>query len=456
MTAPSTGPAATSAPLALEFDEFDRRGKLVTLSWEGAQHLSQTGLVEVLPAGRDTWRLVPGGAVGSVHVEGLSVRVMPAASLGLTQLFFLLDHAADDPFLSSAVPARDDDELWFSVAESMARLAHQALSAGLIRGYRRVDEALTTVRGRIRLGDQIRRRPGMIIPLEVSYSEFTPDIPENRILRTAAHRLQFLPDLPDATRRRLAMVDARLADATLIPQGAQVPTWTPSRLNARYQDALALADRIVRRISVEVEDGHASSAAFVTEMPALFERFVESELTAALHGHCGRLLQNPVVDLSSGTEADGEDGSAGGRHRAAVGRHRAPSTDPDDHISVRTGLVYEVDGDPVTTFVATYPTDRRARAAEHYRLLAACTALGVDRAYLIYPAQRRGDAPQPRRIVHTDISIVEYPVDLSEGPAQSSRAIVELARQARELAAEATARRRSGARHRTEGRRHAR
>ena len=252
------------------------------------------------------------------------------------------------------------------------------------------------------------------------------------------------------------MVDARLADATLIPQGAQVPTWTPSRLNARYQDALALADRIVRRISVEVEDGHASSAAFVTEMPALFERFVESELTAALHGHCGRLLDNPVVDLSSGTEADGDDGTTGGRHRASGGRHRAPAGGSGDHISVRTGLVYEVDGDPVTTFVATYPTDRRARAAEHYRLLAACTALGVERAYLIYPAQRRDDAPQPRRIVHTDISIVEYPVDLAEGPAHSSRAIVELARQARELAAETTARRRTGARHRTEGGRHAR
>ena len=476
MTAPSTGSAATS--LALEFDEFDRRGKLVTLSWEGAHHLSQTRLVEVLPAGRDTWRLIPSGAVGSVRVEGLSVRVMPAASLGLTQLFFLLDHAADDAFLPSAVQARDDDELWVSVAESMARLAHQALAPGLLRGYRRVDESLTTVRGRIRLGDQIRRRPGMTIPLEVSYSEFTPDIAENRILRTAAHRLQFLPDLPDNTRRRLAMVDARLADASLIPQGAPVPAWTPSRLNARYQDALALADRIVRRISVEVEDGHASSAAFVTEMPALFERFVESELTAALHGHGGRLLQNPVVDLSSGTEAgpddtgeteDGTDDDSAGRHRAAPGRHRAPADD-GDHISVRTGLVYEVDGDPVTTFVATYPTDRRARAAEHYRLLAACTALGVDRAYLIYPAQRRDDAPQPRRIVHTDISIVEYPVDLSGGPAQSRRAIVELAQQARALAATPAApaaRHRTGARHHTavrhhtatqnrEGRRHAR
>ncbi|MBS7547760.1 hypothetical protein KHA85_06600 [Dietzia sp. Marseille-Q0999] len=426
--------------MSLEFDEFDRRGRLVTLSWEGAQHLSQTGLVEVLPAGRDTWRLIPSGAVGSVRVEGLSVRVLPAASLGLTQLFFLLDHAADDAFLASAVQARDDDELWSSVAESMARLAHQALAAGLLRGYRRVDEALTTVRGRIRLGDQIRRHPGMTIPLEVTYSEFTPDIAENRILRTAAHRLQFLPELPDATRRRLAMVDARLSDASLIGQGAPVPAWTPSRLNARFQDALSLADRIVRRISVEVEDGHAASAAFVTEMPELFERYVEAELTAALDGRGGRLLHNPVVNLDSGTEADGDTPS--GRHRAAAG--------DGDHISVRTGLVYEVDGEPVATFVPTYPTDRRTRAAEHYRLLAACTALGVDRAYLVYPAQRRDDFPQPRRIVHTDISIVEYPVDLSGGPADSRRAIVELAEHARTLACA------PAARHRTEGRRHAR
>ena len=426
--------------MALEFDEFDRRGRLVTLSWEGAQHLSQTGLVEVLPAGRDTWRLIPSGAVGSVRVEGLSVRVLPAASLGLTQLFFLLDHAADDPFLPSAVQARDDDELWSSVAESMATLSHQALSAGLLRGYRRVDEALTTVRGRIRLGDQIRRHPGMTIPLEVTYSEFTPDIAENRILRTAAHRLQFLPDLPDATRRRLAMVDARLSDATLIGQGAPVPGWTPTRLNARFQDALALADRIVRRISVEVEDGHAASAAFVTEMPALFERFVEAELTTELDGRGGRLLHNPVVNLDSGTEATGPD--------VPAGRHSAPAA--VDHISVRTGLVYEVDGEPVTTFVPTYPTDRRARAAEHYRLLAACTALGVDCAYLVYPAQRRDDEPRPRQIVHTDISIIEYPLDLSGGPANTRRAIVELARQARTLAAQ------PAARHRTEGRRHAR
>ena len=151
------------------------------------------------------------------------------------------------------------------------------------------------------------------------------------------------------------------------------------------------------------------------------------------------------------SSADATGTASPGRHASTSGRHRAPAAAAEgENISVRTGLVYEVDGDPVTTFVATYPTDRRARAAEHYRLLAACTALGVDRAYLVYPAQRRDDAPQPRRIVHTDISIVEYPVDLSEGPAASRRAIVELAQQARTLAAT------PAARHRTEGRRHAR
>lgn len=431
---------STDTTESLEFDEFDRRGRLVRLTPEGAQTLSQSGLVEVLPAGRGRWRIIPDGRVGSVRVEDLSIRVLPAASLGLTQLFFLLDHAADDTFLSSAVTAREDDELWASVADALAALSRDALSGGLLRGYRRVDEALATVRGRIRLGDQIRRRPGMTIPLEVTYSEFTPDIPENRILRTAAHRLQFLPDLTDGTRRRLAMVAARLADATIIPPGTPVPAWTPTRLNARYHDALRLADRIVRSISVEVEDGSAASAAFVTEMPALFERFVEAELTAALDSGGGRLLHNPVVHLDSGVEEDEGEPS---------GRHGAPASS-GGHISVRTGLVYEIDGEPVTTFVPTYPTDRHSRAAEHYRLLAACTALGVDRAYLVYPAQRRDASPQPRRIVHTDISIIEYPIDLSAGPVASRAAILDLADRARELAAEPTAR------HRREGRRHAR
>ena len=433
---------ATRSGTTVEFDEFDRRGRLVTLGSDAARSLSQSGLVEVLPAGRDRWRIVPFGRVGSVRVDDLSVRVVPAASLGLTQLFFLLDHAADDAFLASGVSARDDDELWTSVADALAALARQALMAGPLRGYRRVDEALSTVRGRIRMGDQIRRRPGQMLPLEVSYSEFTPDIPENRIVRTAAHRLLHLADLPDHTRRALALVDARLADATLVAPGAPVPSWTPTRLNERYRDVLRLAERVVRSMSVEVDDGDASTAAFVTEMPGLFESFVAAELTAALNTGGGRLHHDPLVHLDSGGGSAVEGGTGAARHRA---------TDvAADHLSVRTGLVYEADGEPVTTFVPTYPVDRRARTAEHYRLLAAATALGVRQAYLVYPAQRRDAVATPRHIVHTDISLVEYPIDLSAGPAGCRAQLSELAERARILARE------NATGERTEGRRHAR
>ena len=66
---------ATRGGTTVEFDEFDRRGRLVTLGSDAARSLSQSGLVEVLPAGRDRWRIVPFGRVGSVRVDDLSVRV---------------------------------------------------------------------------------------------------------------------------------------------------------------------------------------------------------------------------------------------------------------------------------------------------------------------------------------------------------------------------------------------
>ena len=49
-------------------------------------------------------------------------------------------------------------------------------SHGLLHGHCTEEDALLTVRGRIRLGDQIRRRFGIPLPVEVRYDEFTHDI----------------------------------------------------------------------------------------------------------------------------------------------------------------------------------------------------------------------------------------------------------------------------------------
>ena len=84
--------------------------------------------------------------------------------------------------------ARDDDVLE-AIALAFAHRTRQAIQRGLLQGYRREEEALHTVRGRIRFGDQISRRFGIPLPIEVAFDEFTEDIEKNRLLKTAIHRL---------------------------------------------------------------------------------------------------------------------------------------------------------------------------------------------------------------------------------------------------------------------------
>lgn len=452
----------------VEFDEFDRTGRVVELTGAEAVSLSGTGLLEVLPARTGRWRLVPNGRVGAVRIGTRSISVLPHANLGLSELFFLLDYAPHGAFLSSSIGASETEDLWTSMARSFISLVEPELARGLLRGYKRVDDALSTVRGRIRISDQIRRRPGMTLPLEVSYSEFTPDIPENRILHTALHRLQFVPGLPDSVRRQLTRLAFRLSDVEVLGHGQPLPEWTPSRLNARFHDALVLAERILRNVWLDVDPLAESStlAAFVAEMPSLFESFVADVLAGAIDRPGEELLRDPIVYLEDG--GDGEGTSSRHAVRAESGRVDPARADPGrgygtvamrpseraatsgvrsgagerprhgngrepDLISVPTGLVYTRGGQPVATFAPVYPTTADGERDSHYRLLAACTALGVTQAFLVYPADRRGAAPRPRRIVHTDISILEFPVDLATGPQGARAAVEELATMARNL-----------------------
>ena len=72
------------------------------------------------------------------------------------------------------------------LALALAAAARKAFSRGLLHGYQRREEALHTVRGRIRFNEQIRRRFGIPLPVEVRYDEFTDDILENRLVKAAA------------------------------------------------------------------------------------------------------------------------------------------------------------------------------------------------------------------------------------------------------------------------------
>ena len=118
------------------------------------------------------------------------------------------------------------------LALALASAARRAFSRGLLHGYRTEEEALHTVRGRIMFAEQIRRRYGVALPVEVRYDEFTDDIRANRLVKAAAYRLGGMRLRWPTARTGLGWVAAMLDNVSLMefPPNA-VPEVRFDRLN---------------------------------------------------------------------------------------------------------------------------------------------------------------------------------------------------------------------------------
>ena len=249
-----------------------------------AAFLNSSGLAKASPMGMGLYRIEPVGKVGSVRTSTVQLDVRPKDRLGLSRLLFLLSYAGNQGFRNDSVAAAEDRDLWSALAESLAQLTERALGRGVLQGYLTVDESLRTVKGRIRISDQISRRPGMLVPLEVSYDEFTEDIAENRILRAALDRMGKVPGVRPEVLSRLRQLKGKLDAVTRLPSGAPLPPWSPSRMNVRYHAVLRLAELILRNASAEAGEGKQQTASFVVDMAQVFGDFVGAALRA---GHGG-------------------------------------------------------------------------------------------------------------------------------------------------------------------------
>jgi 5-methylcytosine-specific restriction enzyme subunit McrC len=384
-------------------DELSR-GIVERLDPASASFLNSSGLVRASPMGMGLYRIEPVGKVGSVRTPAVQVDVRPKDRLGLSRLLFLLSYAGDPGFRPDSVSAAEDRELWSALAESLAQLAERALGRGVLQGYLTVDESLRTVKGRIRISDQISRRPGMLVPLEVSYDEFTEDIAENRILRAALERMSQVPRVRPEVLSRLRQLKGKLDAVTRLPAGAPLPPWKPTRMNLRYHPVLRLAQLILRNSSAESGQGKQQTASFVVDMAEVFRDFVGAALREAMAAFPGELRLKYNALLSEAVR-------------------------DADRLSVQPDAVHLLGGRPVVAYNAKYAAGQDTGAsltADHYQTLAHCTALAVPTAWLVYAGA--GEI-KLRRILNTDIDIVEFPLDLSRPPSEILQAISELAQQ---------------------------
>ncbi|MFF3909826.1 McrC family protein [Streptomyces sp. NPDC001848] len=342
------------------------------------------------------WSVRAGSRVGAVAVavpgndEPITVRVAPKVSIA--RLFFLLGYSLDPKggWRDGQVDVAGHRDLLPALAHAVERQIDRALRQGLLQGYRATEETSLVVRGRIREAEQIRRRFGATLPVEVEYDEFTTDIAENRLLRAAVERLLRLPGVPHDARRGLLHQRARLADVTVIVRGQPLPAWQPSRLNSRYQHALHLACIVLENASVEHAPGGLRVDGFLFDMNKLFEDFVTVALREACRGfgYSARLQDPHHLDEAS-----------------------AIRMKPDF-------VLYGPHGAPCAVVDAKYKAEKRDGFpdADLYQMLAYCTALGLREGHLVYA---KGNAPHAAHTVrHAGIVIHQHALDLGQEPSE--------------------------------------
>ena len=260
-----------SAPISLSVPQRDALQQLVR------------GLtITPAPGSTDTYTLTSGSTVGVARVGELTVELRP--KIGVAAVLFLVSYALDPKsWKDERAELARDANLAEAIIPLFARTAQQAIRPGLLHGYYRREDTLTTIRGRVRFAEQFRARTGLPLPIEVSYDDFTPDILENRLLRTAVDILGRLYLRHRHSHAALARLRQQLNGiSSMAPDGRGVPEPQWTRLNERYRPAVALARLIISTAGLEARAGGEDASVFLIDMNAVFERFIRVALREAL------------------------------------------------------------------------------------------------------------------------------------------------------------------------------
>jgi 5-methylcytosine-specific restriction enzyme subunit McrC len=371
--------------------ELDELGPGVErlLTPEQGRSLAGSGMVTATPSPYcpEVWQIGPAGKVGAARVGGIEIHIKP--KVPIARLLFLVGYALHAAaWRPQTVSVAEAADLVPAVAQALWRQTERAIHHGLLSGYILIQESSQVLRGRLRESEQLRRHHGLPLPLEIQHDEFTIDIPENRILRTACERILAVPRVDAESQRMLRRSLRDFTDVTPLHRSEQIPNWQATRLNARYHTALRLAELVLRATSIEHEYGMVAVNGFLLDMPRLFEDFV----TVA--------LREAFVPAYGGRVDDQDQ-----NHFDEAG-----------HVRLRPDIVWKVRGSAVAVIDAKYKAEKPAGYpnADLYQLLAYCTVLGLQNGYLVYA--KGNENPAHHIVRRSGIEIFCHAVDLDQPP----------------------------------------
>lgn len=328
--------------------------------------------------------LNPASNVGVIWLpSGRTIRCEP--KVAVDNIFFMLAKVLGfpSPFLPFHISFESVDELFDFVVDHFANLVDERLSRGLYRSYVEREGNLLTVRGRIAIAEDIRRNHVLRHRTYCQFTEFTWDVPENRIIRQTVHVVAQLVRRTDL-RRRLNELDHQLGELDPAPLPLSVfDRFAYHRLNDDYEPIHRLCRLFLEGASVSEELGEFGFRAFLLDMNLLFERFVTVSLE----------------DLA--------------RSPFGLRPQFGSSLDTEQRVGIKPDLMFTWRHVPAMPADCKYKRIKEGefKNADLYQMLAYCTALGLPRGALIYP-RNESELTGEVAVRNSDVRIRFFDVDL--------------------------------------------
>ena len=392
---------ATEPSVPLHSDECDALRRLNS-QIEIAPSIGSPGCYDLTPS---SW-------IGAIELPRLAIQIRP--KIQISRVLFLLSYAMDPKhWQETDFGLEEADSLVEAIIPGFVLHLKRALGPGVLQGYRLEEDALPTVRGRIRFQDQIDRRFGIVPPIEVRYDEFTEDIEENRLLKAALRALERIRIRSSEMWYQLHHFQAILDHVSIVEyQPRNLPTINYTRLNHRYRPAVELSKLILRSLSYDLEYGREPGAAFLVDINEVFETFVWVALREAL-------------GLSEWTFPSGS-------------RNHPLFMDLAQKVFLKPDLSWWQDSNCM--FVGDVKYKRinvpGIKHADLYQLLAYTIAAELPRGLLIYAAGE--GEPTVHEVVNVGKQLEVISMDLSGTPTEILREVSSIARAIQRLAGHAS------------------
>ncbi len=237
-------------------------------------------------------------------MPGTSVEILPkidgengAVRQSLTRMLaVVLGISVADHDTSSMATQRED------VLEILMKLFAERLLGSVRRGlphrYRRCEEDLAVLRGKLDIPRQLLRHTTRADRLACAYDELSVDTPMNRVLKAAVQRLSAVTRTAD-NRRRLGELAARLGFVSESTDPLREPVRL-DRTNAAFHRLHALARLFLQGDWQGTTAGGEEGFALLFAMNDLFEAFVGRCMQAALAPRSVRLQRHDRHALEEG------------------------------------------------------------------------------------------------------------------------------------------------------------